>query len=70
MPNINKELLLGGHAIVCVGYNDNTQQWIMRNSWSSSWGAKGYFYLPYAYLLNDNLSTDMWTITSLKTNFK
>ena len=66
MPNINKEQLLGGHAIVCVGYNDTTQQWIMRNSWGNSWGVKGYFYLPYAYLLDDNLSSDTWTIIKLK----
>jgi len=66
MPNINREILLGGHAVVCVGYNDNTQQWIMRNSWGSSWGINGYFYLPYAYLLSPNLAGDMWTITNFK----
>jgi C1A family cysteine protease len=68
MPNIEKETFLGGHAIVCIGYNDNmtyngtTGYWIMRNSWGISWGDKGYFYLPYAYLTNDNLSSDLWTI--------
>jgi C1A family cysteine protease len=66
IPNINKEILLGGHAVVCVGYNDNTQQWIMRNSWGSSWGINGYFYLPYAYLFIPNLAGDMWTITNIK----
>ena len=38
LPNTNNEVLLGGHAVLCVGYNDNTQQWIMRNSWGSLWG--------------------------------
>ena len=66
IPNVNTEKLLGGHAVVCVGYNDNTQQWIMRNSWGSFWGVKGYFYLPYAYLLDPDLAGDMWTITCLK----
>jgi C1A family cysteine protease len=66
MPNIQSEQLLGGHAIVCVGYNDLKQQWIMRNSWGSKWGEKGYFYLPYAYLLNPNLASDMWTITKME----
>jgi C1A family cysteine protease len=59
MPNINTETFLGGHCVVCVGYN--TKYWIMRNSW----GNNGYFYLPYDYLLNDNLATDMWCIIKI-----
>ena len=71
MPNIETDQFLGGHAVVCVGYNDNltyngiTGYWIMRNSWGASWGVKGYFYLPYAYLLDDNLATDMWCIKKI-----
>ena len=61
-----KETFLGGHAVVCVGYNNSTMQWIMRNSWGTSWGQKGYFYLPYAYLLTPSLCSDMWTITKVE----
>ena len=42
---INKEELLGGHAVLVCGYNDVTPKWIVRNSWGSSWGDNGYFYL-------------------------
>jgi C1A family cysteine protease len=63
LPN---ESLLGGHAIVCVGYNDQQQVWIMRNSWGTQWGDKGYFYLPYQYLINHNLAQDMWCITKMQ----
>jgi C1A family cysteine protease len=62
MPNLIKDKCLGGHAVLVVGYNDATNQWIVRNSWGSTWGDKGYFYLPYAYLLDANLSSDMWVI--------
>ena len=56
------ERAIGGHAVVGVGY-DGTRQWfIVRNSWGGRWGIKGYFTLPYAYVTDDNLTSDFWTI--------
>jgi len=66
MPNIQKEELLGGHAVTCVGYNDTRKVWIMKNSWGSGWGDNGYFYLPYNYLLRFGLSGDIWKITKVE----
>jgi len=65
MPDVNHEELLGGHAVICVGFNDSKGVWIMKNSWGSSWGDRGYFYLPYAYLTNTQLSGDVWKITKV-----
>jgi C1A family cysteine protease len=62
MPDTTNETCLGGHAVVCCGYNEKSKMWIMRNSWGTNWGDKGYFYLPYSYLENDNLTTDFWFI--------
>ena len=53
---------VGGHAVLAVGYDDEDRLFICRNSWSDKWGDAGYFYMPYAYLLDDNLSDDFWTI--------
>ena len=50
---------------MAVGYNDQTQVFIVRNSWGSGWGDGGYFYMPYAYLLDDNLSDDLWVIRTV-----
>jgi C1A family cysteine protease len=55
---------LGGHAVLVVGFRDSDQMWIVRNSWSDGWGDKGYFYMPYQYLLRSDLSSDFWTIRS------
>lgn len=57
-----QEKLIGGHAVMAVGYDDATQRFIVRNSWGVSWGMKGYFTMPYAYLGDRNLSDDIWTI--------
>ena len=51
--------LLGGHAVLCVGYDDVRKRWIMRNSWGRSWGAAGYFYLDY---LDPGLASDAWML--------
>lgn len=64
------EQCLGGHAIACVGYNDATQTFIMRNSWGTGWGQAGYFTLPYSYLTNPNLASDMWAISKVKIQTK
>ena len=61
MPIAN-EKCLGGHALMMVGYDDAKQHVIVRNSWGTEWGDKGYFTLPYAYITNPNLAGDFWTI--------
>jgi C1A family cysteine protease len=65
-PNVNREQLLGGHAVALVGYNDNTNRFIARNSWGTGWGDRGYFYMPYQVIQNTGMSSDFWTITSIK----
>lgn len=66
MPKQNDKVL-GGHAIMCVGYDDNKQLYKFLNSWSSAWGDKGYGYLPYDFIENGDLAGDFWTITTLIT---
>jgi C1A family cysteine protease len=40
--------LLGGHAVPIIGYNDNMQAFLCENSWGTSWGNNGFFYIPYS----------------------
>lgn len=57
------ERVLGGHAVLAVGYDDFSQRLIVRNSWGADWGQKGYFSMPYDYVTNSKLADDMWTIS-------
>jgi C1A family cysteine protease len=60
------EQVVGGHAVLAVGYDDVSKRFIVRNSWGADWGKSGYFTIPYAYLTNPHLADDFWTIRLLK----
>ena len=51
MPMPEKdEKVLGGHAILCVGFDDTKQCFKIRNSWGEEWGDNGNFYMPYEFM--------------------
>jgi C1A family cysteine protease len=55
---------IGGHAVMCVGYDNKTSLFKIRNSWGPKVGDNGYFYMPYAYLTSANLANDFWVINA------
>ncbi len=59
------EGVVGGHAVLAVGYDDKKQLFTFRNSWGSTVGEKGYFYMPYAYLTDASLASDLWTVRGM-----
>ena len=61
MPSAG-ENVVGRHAVLAVGYDDTQNRFIVRNSWGASWAMKGYFTMSYGYLLDQNLSDDLWTV--------
>lgn len=64
-PNAFRDQYLGGHAVCLVGYKDTTQQFIARNSWGTTWGDRGYFYMPYRVIQDTTMSGDFWTISGV-----
>ena len=38
---------LGLHAVAVVGYNDAQEYWIIKNSWSTNWGERGFARIGY-----------------------
>lgn len=61
MPR-SREKNLGGHAMLCVGYDESKRIFIVRNSWGTDWGDGGYCYFPYDYLANEEFTDDAWTL--------
>jgi C1A family cysteine protease len=59
MPESN-ERSMGGHAVLCIGYNKKESRFLMKNSWGPFWGDGGYFTIPFEYVTN--LGMDAWTI--------
>jgi len=64
MPDINTEQVLGGHAVVLIGYKQINGQLYFecRNSWGPDWGDNGYFWIPAAYLISPDLCSDLWHV--------
>lgn len=61
-PNKRTERLLGGHAVLLVGYDKTTNRYIARNSWGTAWGDGGYFYMPFQVIQDTTMSSDFWII--------
>ena len=64
MPS-KTEQALGGHCVMAVGFNDKTKMFKIKNSWGANWGQKGYFFMPYDYILNPDLADDFWTAKTI-----
>jgi C1A family cysteine protease len=60
------EQMIGGHAVVGVGYDDKIQRFIVRNSWGTKWGKRGHCTMPYGYLTDPQLASDFWAIYTVE----
>ena len=67
------ESLEGGHAVDLCGWDDNKVNpfrpttkgaFLVRNSWGTSWGLSGYFWVSYDYIANTGLASDFWVVVS------
>ncbi|MDB5097077.1 MAG: cysteine protease [Cyanobacteria bacterium RYN_339] len=54
------DILVGGHAVTVLGFDNKAKVLIVKNSFGTEWGDKGYFYMPYAYFTPENVM-DIWT---------
>ena len=56
------ESVVGGHAVMLVGYDDAVDRFRVRNSWGTGWGQAGYFEMPYQYATSSSLANDFWAV--------
>lgn len=72
IPNDSDDELIGGHALVACGYDDNFVNndhslgaFTLINSWGETWGNKGYCYMPYSLILDPDFCFEFWYIEDI-----
>jgi len=51
--------LIGGHCVCVVGYSDDDQCWVCKNSWGLFWAASGFFKIGYGEV---GIDAYMWGV--------
>lgn len=51
---------LGGHCVAAYEYDDSLNAALVRNSWDTTWGINGDFWMSYDYLAS-RMASDFWT---------
>jgi C1A family cysteine protease len=62
LPDIRTERMLGGHAVTLCGYDDAKKMFVMQNTWGVDVGNRGFFQIPYDYVLDSELGLDFWQL--------
>jgi C1A family cysteine protease len=56
----NSDQYLGGHCTLGYEWDDSVNACLIRNSWDTSWGINGDFWMSYKYLAS-RMASDFWT---------
>ena len=69
MPGPN-ERAVGGHAVPICGYDLDQRVFFGPNSWGEEWGYamghRGWFSLPFDFVLNPQLAQDFWVVDQVE----
>jgi hypothetical protein len=56
---------VSAHAVALLGYSDQHAVFLARNSWGTTWGQKGNFYIPYQAVETPSFVTDLVVVVSV-----
>lgn len=58
----SNDVIIGGHAVLIVGYDDDRARYTFQNSRGTEWGDAGYGTLPYIVAHDPSKVSSLWTI--------
>lgn len=58
----------GGHAMLIVGYDDDRNAWLVRNSWGREFGIEGHMWVDYRVMDHYGFPGGFWTLGPLDHN--
>jgi len=62
VPDNTTQVNLGGMGGVLVGYIEDREMFIMAQTYGTNFGQNGYILIPYNYILNKNLTFEMYVL--------
>lgn len=61
MPR-EQDTLLGAHAVMLCGYDLKEHRLLVQNCWGEAWANRGFFEVPFDFVLNGTYCWDLWTM--------
>lgn len=61
-PDKSKDKYLGNHCMLIVGANSYKRSYLILNSWGDKWGDKGYCWMSYEYIHDNDLCRNFFVI--------
>ena len=66
LPEItDTDIFKGGHSVILVGYDDNTERFKFMNSWGTKWGDNGFGYINYKYIYDEKYSDEFFIFKNI-----
>ena len=52
----------GGHCVLLIGWDESTDEWIIKNSWGTDWGINGFGRISY----DDPWAEGVWSVDGVR----